>query len=183
MPNAKLHQSFDDDVLREMYDDFGVCSDFESELSWVSYPPKQGFLRDFYENNPVKQAENELFKQKIKIKFQYCNLYKDNYTLPPKPEPLLKPSVKTQTNAADLLPEEVMVSEGTGKSKHIATVNLDFDPFESEEEFVIEQSEQLSAIDAEVYKDILDMVVLQGFSSDSDKEIEAIRDSQELILD
>ena len=51
-----------------------------------------------------------------------------------------------------------MVSEGTGKSKHIATVNLDFDPFESEEEFVIEQSEQLSAIDAEVYKDILDKV-------------------------
>ena len=52
-----------------MYDDFGVCSDFESELSWISYPPNKGFLGDYYENNPVKQAENELFKQKIKIKF------------------------------------------------------------------------------------------------------------------
>lgn len=54
VPNAKLHQSFDEDVLREMYDDFGVCSDFESELSWISYPPDKGFLKDYYENNPVK---------------------------------------------------------------------------------------------------------------------------------
>lgn len=52
-----------------MYDDFGVDSDFESELSWISYPPKKGFLAEYYEKNPVKQAENELFKQKIKLKF------------------------------------------------------------------------------------------------------------------
>lgn len=69
VPNAKAYESFDEDVLREMYDDFGVCSDFESELSWISYPPDRGFLCDYYENNPVKQAENELFKQKIKVKF------------------------------------------------------------------------------------------------------------------
>ena len=37
-----------------MYDDFGVCSDFESECSWISYPPNKGFLGDYYENNPVK---------------------------------------------------------------------------------------------------------------------------------
>lgn len=63
VPNAKLHQSFDEDVLREMYDDFGVNSDYESELSWISYPPKQGFTEEeYFRNNPVKQAENELFK-------------------------------------------------------------------------------------------------------------------------
>ena len=39
------------------------------------------------------------------------------------------------------------------------TVNLDFDPFESEEEFIIEESEQLSAIDEEVYKGLVDKVV------------------------
>jgi len=78
-----------------MYDDFGVCSDYESELSWISYPPDKGFLRDYYENNPVKQAENELFKQKIKIKFQYDNLYRESYTVPPRPKLNLKPSVKT----------------------------------------------------------------------------------------
>ena len=105
VPNAKLHQSFDGDVLREMYDDFGVCSDFESELSWISYPPNKGFLREYYENNPVKQAENELFKQKIKIKFQYNNMYKASYEPPPRPKLNLKPAVKTQTDAADLFPE------------------------------------------------------------------------------
>ena len=69
VPNARLNQSFDDDVLREMYDDFGVESDFDSELSWISYPPNKGFLKEYYENNPRKQAENELFKQKIKVIF------------------------------------------------------------------------------------------------------------------
>ena len=54
MPNARLNQSFDGDVLREMYDDFGVASDFDSELSWISYPPNKGFLREYYENNPRK---------------------------------------------------------------------------------------------------------------------------------
>ena len=142
-----------------MYDDFGVCSDFESELSWISYPPNKGTMRDYYENNPVKQAENELFKQKIKIKFQYCNLYRESYSLPPKPEPILKPSVKTQTNAADLEPEEILVSGRGGTGQQLMTVNLDFDPFESEEEFIIEESEQLSAIDEEVYKGLVDKVV------------------------
>lgn len=50
----KLQKSFDEDVLREMYDNFGVESDFESELSWISYPPNHGFLRDFWEKNPRK---------------------------------------------------------------------------------------------------------------------------------
>ena len=45
-----------------MYDDFGVASDFDSELSWISYPPNKGFLREYYENNPRKQAEHELFQ-------------------------------------------------------------------------------------------------------------------------
>jgi hypothetical protein len=40
--------------MREMYDDFGPESDFDSELSWISYPPKHGFIRDFWLNNPRK---------------------------------------------------------------------------------------------------------------------------------
>ena len=54
VPNGRLNQSFDGDVLREMYDDFGVASDFDSELSWISYPPNKGSLREYYENNPRK---------------------------------------------------------------------------------------------------------------------------------
>ena len=54
VPNMKLNQSFDEDVLREMYEDFGPESDFTSELSWISYPPKHGFIREFWENNPKK---------------------------------------------------------------------------------------------------------------------------------
>ena len=85
-----------------MYDDLGVTSDFESELSWICYPPKKGFLAEYYENNPVKQAENELFKQKIKVKFQFNNLYKENFDMPPRPKLNIKPSRKTQTDAADI---------------------------------------------------------------------------------
>jgi len=69
VPNMKLNQSFDEDVLREMYDDFGPESDFESELSWISYPPRHGFIREFWENNPRKMAEGVVFREKIKYKY------------------------------------------------------------------------------------------------------------------
>lgn len=36
---SRLYESFDDDYLKDVYDNFGVCSDFESELSWISFPP------------------------------------------------------------------------------------------------------------------------------------------------
>ena len=147
-----------------MYDDFGVCSDFESELSWISYPPDKGFLKDYYENNPVKQAENELFKQKIKIKFQYNNLYRESYDVPPRPKLNLKPSVKTQTMASDVRAPETQDESGDKRA-----LNLDFDPFESEEEYVIEESEQLSAIDEAICEGLVDRVIYEGFSDlDSD---------------
>ena len=44
-----------------------------------------------------------------------------------------------------MVPEEIILA---GKKK--VKINLDFDPFESEEEFVLDESEQLSAIDEEV---------------------------------
>lgn len=97
VPNMKLHQSFDEDVLREMYEDFGPESDFESELSWISYPPKQGFLRDFWENNVKKQAENVVFGDKIKYKYQYNNCISEVYPIKD-PEPrVVHPSRRTQT--------------------------------------------------------------------------------------
>jgi len=84
--------------------------------------------------------------------------------LPPKPIVALCPSVKTQTNAADLLIEDAK-ARGTNK------INLDFDPFESEEEFVFDESDELSAIEEELYLGIVDTVVNQGFSDvDSDAQ-------------
>lgn len=150
-----------------MYDDFGVASDFESELSWISYPPNKGFLAEYYENNPVKQAENELFKQKIKIKFQYSNIYKDSYELPPKEKYNFKQSRKTQTLAADI---SQVVQQLDGKTDEQVQVNMDFDPFESEEEFVFAESEQLSAIDESICGNIVNKVIKDGFSDfDSDE--------------
>ena len=95
VPNARLTQSFDEDVLRELYDDFGVESDFDSADSWISYPPKKGFIGDYYENNPRKQAENELFRQKLKNKFNFCNLYEESYPALTREKLKSKPAKKT----------------------------------------------------------------------------------------
>jgi hypothetical protein len=95
VPNLKLNQSFDEDVLREMYDDFGPESDFESELSWISYPPKHGFIREFWENNPKKLAECVVFQEKIKYKYQFNNCFAAVYPIPePKPK-IIRPSRRT----------------------------------------------------------------------------------------
>jgi len=51
----------------------------------------------------------------------------------------------------------------------VRTIDLNFDPFESEEEFVIEESEQFSAIDDAMFGDLVDKVIHEGFSDyDSD---------------
>ena len=163
-----------------MYDDFGVCSDFDSELSWISYPPDKGFLCDYYENNPVKQAENELFKQKIKIKFQFNNMYKESYDVPPRAKLNLKPAIKTQTLASDIAPEQIAVS-----SAHVArvrTIDLNFDPFESEEEYVPEESEKLSAIDESIYRNVVDKVIFEGFS-DLDSDVAIAQEASRMSLE
>ena len=61
-------------------------------------------------------------------------------------------------------------------------MNLDFDPFESEEEFVIEESEQLSAIDEGLYQGLVDKVVHEGFS-DIDSDVAKNLDTQNNLLD
>lgn len=55
----------------------------------------------------------------------------------------------------------------------MVTVNLDFDPFESEEEFILEESEWLSAIDEDVCKDLINKVVFEGFSDIDSDDIRA----------
>lgn len=55
----------------------------------------------------------------------------------------------------------------------MVTVNLDFDPFESEEEFILEESEWLSAIDEDVCKDLINKVVFEGFSDVDSDDIRA----------
>ena len=58
-------ESFDEEFLRDPYRDFGVASDFESQESWISYPPRQSkFLK---EADVV--AKINLFSEKIKSKF------------------------------------------------------------------------------------------------------------------
>jgi hypothetical protein len=95
VPNMKVNQSFDEDVLREMYDDFGPESDFESELSWISYPPKHGFIREFWENNPRKLAEGVVFRDKIKYKFKYNNCTLETYPVPVPIPKVIRPSRRT----------------------------------------------------------------------------------------
>ena len=78
-----------------MYDgDFGVASDFNSEFSWISYPPLE---EGFWQNNPYHQAKVALFREKIKSKFNYHNVYSDARLPKPVPEAIKKPSRKTQT--------------------------------------------------------------------------------------
>ena len=57
--------------MREIYDDFGVCSDYDSDCSWISYPPPSKLQKDVY-----MQAQTCLFSEKIKYKFQYDNCLK-----------------------------------------------------------------------------------------------------------
>lgn len=60
----KRTKSFDENVLRELYDDFEAESDFESQLSWVSFP-----LRPNYYKDPYMMARTALFGEKLKSKF------------------------------------------------------------------------------------------------------------------
>ena len=64
-------------------------------------------------------------------------MYKDSYEVPPRPKLNLKPSVKTQTMASDIKPPE----DDSPREKGTGAIDIDFDPFESEEEFIIEESE------------------------------------------
>lgn len=57
-------------------------------------------------------------------------------------------------------------------------IDLDFDPFESEEEFVLDESEQLSAIDEEIVgHNIIGKVIYEGFS-DMDSEAAAAMETK-----
>lgn len=64
----KTHKSFNDEVLRELYDDFGEnkWSDASSDVSWISYPPLNSKL--VYEN-PFLMTKAQYFADKIKSKF------------------------------------------------------------------------------------------------------------------
>jgi hypothetical protein len=57
--------------MREIYDNFGVCSDFESQLSHFSWPPPNF---DQVYDNPRLMAQVDFLGEKIKSKFKYCNI-------------------------------------------------------------------------------------------------------------
>ena len=61
------------------------------------------------------------------------------------------------------------------------TVDLDFDPFESEEEYVLEESEQLSAIESDVCGRIVDKIIGEGFS-DIDSDVAANLETQHQMM-
>jgi hypothetical protein len=128
-----------------MYETFGPESDFESEFSWVSYPPKHGFIRHYWEHNPTKLGEDAVFKEKIKYKYQFDNCRKEVYpVLEPVPK-VIKPSRKTQTFGLQTDPN--------------------FDPFATANEVsVTSESEVLSAYDKGL--NLCNYVIGEGFSSD-----------------
>lgn len=74
--SRRLHHSFDVEVLRELHDDFGVEDDFQSQLSWTSYPPQNP---DLVYRNAYYLAKVSFFSQKIKPKFQYNNMGREVY--------------------------------------------------------------------------------------------------------
>ena len=78
--------------------------------------------------------------------------------------------------ASDVRPPEVRDEEG-GK----VAVDLDFDPFESEEEFVIEESEQLSAIDEAICEGLVDKVIYEGFSDLDSDAYQALETQQNML--
>lgn len=129
-----------------MYDPFGPESDFDSELSWISYPPRHGFLRDFWEHNPHKMAEDAVFKEKIKYKYQYNNCTKEVYPVPaPVPKTVLQ-AKRTQTFSLQTDPN--------------------FEPFANANQFSeSSDSEVMSAIDQGTK--LCNFVIGEGFSSDS----------------
>ena len=62
--------SFDEDVMREWYDDMGPESDFNSQISHESFPHKNDKLK-----NAEYLARLELFRQNLKMNFMYDNVY------------------------------------------------------------------------------------------------------------
>jgi len=89
----RLGESFDDEYLRELYDDFGVCSDFESQQSWISYPPQEPrIMKDAY-----LMAQASLLSEKIKWKFMYNNVGSDQHPIKHIVPKLDLNSRKTQT--------------------------------------------------------------------------------------
>lgn len=134
-----------------MYDDFGPESDFESELSWISYPPKHGFIREFWENNPKKLAECVVFQEKIKYKYHYNNCFAAVYPIPEPKQKIIRPSRRTQTFDHER-----------------AIDDANFDPFASSNELdESSEEEAISALDGNICAAILDDVIGHGFSSDS----------------
>lgn len=71
-PKPRRCESFDENIMREWYDDLGPESDFHSELSRESFP------HDYKETklgNPGYLARLELFRLNMKSKYQYDNVY------------------------------------------------------------------------------------------------------------
>lgn len=69
-PIIRLWHSFDEDVLREWYDDIGPMSDFQSDISHDSFP---------HHSTKIKAAEYqarlEIFRLHLKTDNNFNNLY------------------------------------------------------------------------------------------------------------
>jgi len=63
--NKRRCRSFDENIMRELYDDMCPESDYDSVVgSFLSFPPRENYLKDEYQ-----MARYELFAEKLKSKF------------------------------------------------------------------------------------------------------------------
>jgi hypothetical protein len=65
------HKSCDDEIFREIYDDFGAGWSSESDVSFISFPPQN---KKIVYNNMYMMSKVSFLGDKIKSKFQYNNV-------------------------------------------------------------------------------------------------------------
>lgn len=62
--------SYDDNIMRDRYDDMELASDFSDSISNITYPDSPSKKKD-----PNYLAGLELFRERLKSKYHYKNLY------------------------------------------------------------------------------------------------------------
>ncbi len=130
-PIRRRWHSFDEDVLREWYDDFGPMSDFDSEISHESFPHKKEKLK-----NAEYLARLELFRQNLKFRYRFNNAYtqkKDN-------KPGRKPDNKNVTRRTQTYERDIAIG---------------YDPFDMEGEHYLTDEDKAIEYDPQFAKDLL----------------------------
>ena len=144
-PKPRRCNSFDENVMREWYDDLAPESDFHSDLSRESFP------HDYKETkmgNPGYLARLELFRLTIKSKYQFDNVYahRAGASVRVSMDNLRNITRRTQTYEKDIA--------------------IGYDPFDKEGVLFYNEEERMMEYDPEFAKDIL-FRVIENYSEES----------------